>query len=61
MSAKRVWRLLPVQSVLSPFSVWEHTPVYAHKEYPRYINRPGWQQPATRLALVDESGKEVTE
>jgi hypothetical protein len=47
------WVRVPVSTPMTPFTVREHTPVYAHKEYPRYINKPGWQEPAWEWRLIE--------
>lgn len=53
------WVLAPVTAPMTPFTVYEHTPVYADKEFPRYLNKPGWQQPQVKWMKQYEDGRLV--
>lgn len=47
------WIRVPVHTPMTPYTVYEHTPAYSYKEYPRDINRVGWQAPVHEFKFVE--------
>jgi hypothetical protein len=50
------WMLVPVPDLLTPVTVWEHTPLdyYRYGEYPRFLRPVGAHQPRTEWRLVEQ-------